>query len=55
MVDTNNQGVTRLFNDDGGLGLGTISTSLVFLVIIIGLVVHLTTQERKRPLESTTD
>lgn len=41
--------------DNGGLGLGTISTSLVFLVIIIGLVVHLTTQERKRPLESTTD
>jgi uncharacterized membrane-anchored protein len=31
---------------DGGLGLGTNATSLAFLAVIIGLVVHLTRRER---------
>ena len=39
---------------DGGLGLGTIPTSLVFLVIIVGLVIHLTLQEKKHPLQPAT-
>jgi uncharacterized membrane-anchored protein len=37
--------------DAGGLGLGTISTSLVFLVVIVGLVIHLSIQENKHPLQ----
>ena len=28
--------------DDGGLGLGTTTTSVIFLVAILGLVVYLT-------------
>src|SRR5206468_11238735 len=32
---------------DGGLGLGTIPVSAVFLLIIVILVVHLTRQEKK--------
>ena len=32
---------------DGGLGLGTIPVSAVFLVIIVLLVVHLTREEKK--------
>ena len=37
---------------DGGLGLGTISTSLVFLVVIVGLVIYLSMQEKKHPLQA---
>ena len=40
--------------DEGGLGLGTISTSLVFLVVIVGLVIHLSIQEKKHPLQPVT-
>jgi Uncharacterized membrane-anchored protein conserved in bacteria len=40
--------------DDGGLGLGTIPVSLVFLVIIVGLVIHLTIQEKKHPPQPAT-
>jgi len=32
---------------EGGLGLGTIPTSAVFLVVIVALVVHLTREENK--------
>ena len=32
---------------DGGLGLGTIPVSAVFLLIIVILVVHLTREEKK--------
>jgi uncharacterized membrane-anchored protein len=32
----------------GGLGFGTIPVSLVFLLVIVVLVVHLTNQEKKR-------
>ncbi len=31
----------------GGLGLGTISTSIVFLMIILGLVVYLTVEQKR--------
>jgi Uncharacterized membrane-anchored protein conserved in bacteria len=40
--------------DDGGLALGTIPVSLVFFVIIVGLVIHLTMQETKHPAEPAT-
>ncbi len=33
---------------EGGLGLGTIPTSVVFLVVIVGLVIYLSNQERKK-------
>ena len=35
----------------GGLGLGTINTSLVFLVVIVGLVIYLSRQEKQHPLQ----
>ena len=34
--------------DGGGLGLGTIPVSVVFLLVIVVLVIHLTREERKR-------
>ncbi len=34
---------------DGGLGLGTVVTSLIFLAAILGLVVHLTIMQRRQP------
>jgi uncharacterized membrane-anchored protein len=34
---------------DGGLGLGTVFTSLIFLVTIVGLVVYLSMSKRDRP------
>ncbi len=34
---------------DGGLGLGTIPVSAVFLVVIVGLVIYLTKQENRNP------
>jgi uncharacterized membrane-anchored protein len=33
--------------DDGGLGLGTTVTSIVFLLTILTLVIYLTRQEKK--------
>jgi len=33
-------------HDDGGLGLGTTTTSVIFLVAILGLVIYLTTTKR---------
>lgn len=36
---------------DGGLGLGTIPTSVVFLVVIVVLVVHLTREEKQKRVE----
>ncbi len=35
--------------DDGGLGLGTVGTSGIFLAAILGLVVYLTVSRRDRP------
>jgi uncharacterized membrane-anchored protein len=34
--------------DNGGLGLGTVTTSAVFLISILGLVVYMTMLERAR-------
>lgn len=34
--------------DEGGLALGTIPVSVVFLVAIVGLVIYLSQQEKKR-------
>jgi len=38
--------------DDGGFGLGTIPTSVVFLLVIIVLVVHLSNEEKKKRVAS---
>ncbi|MDA8161020.1 MAG: hypothetical protein M0T76_09910 [Desulfobacteraceae bacterium] len=35
---------------DGGLGLGTMATSVVFLSVILALVVYLTATQRREPL-----
>jgi uncharacterized membrane-anchored protein len=35
--------------DEGGLGLGTIPTSAVFLLVIVVLVIYLTRQEKAKP------
>ena len=40
--------------DHGGLGAGTIATSLVFFVVIVSLVTHLTIDQRKHPPEPVT-
>ncbi len=34
---------------DGGLGLGTTLTSIVFLLTILGLVIYITVRNRKLP------
>ncbi len=39
--------------DDGGLGLGTVATSALFLVAILGLVVYLTITRRDAPHPQT--
>lgn len=39
---------------EGGLGLGTIPTSVVFLVVIVVLVIHLTNEEKKKSITLTT-
>lgn len=36
--------------DAGGLGLGTIPVSVVFLLVIVGLVIHLDREEKKKAL-----
>ena len=36
---------------NGGLGLGTVSTSIIFLVIIIGLVAYLTVSRKMTPVQ----
>ncbi len=38
---------------EGGLGLGTIPTSVVFLVVIVVLVIHLSREEKKKHLTPT--
>ena len=41
---------------DGGLGLGTVGTSAIFLVIILSLVIYLTkTRETSFPLAQMTE
>jgi uncharacterized membrane-anchored protein len=37
---------------NGGLGLGTIPVSMIFLVIIVVLVIHLTREEKKNPQQA---
>ena len=39
---------------DGGLALGTIPTSAVFLVVIVSLVIYLSREEKRHPLEPVT-
>lgn len=41
--------------DAGGLNLGTIPISVVFLLVIVGLVIYLSSQERKREATLLTD
>jgi uncharacterized membrane-anchored protein len=38
--------------DVGGLGLGTVVTSFIFLAVILGLVIYLTTRQKKQTLVS---
>jgi uncharacterized membrane-anchored protein len=38
--------------DDGGLGLGTIPVSVVFLIVIVALVIYLTKEEKRKPVSA---
>ena len=40
--------------DAGGLGLGTVVTSAIFLLAILGLVIYLSGQQRKNALAAKT-
>lgn len=37
-------------HSDGGLGLGTVGTTELFLAVILGLVVVLTVDQRRHPV-----
>ena len=41
--------------DAGGLGLGTVGTSAIFLTTILGIVLYLGAQQRKRELATAAD
>jgi uncharacterized membrane-anchored protein len=40
--------------EDGGLGLGTIATSFIFLAAIVGLVIYLTSKQKQQALSAQT-